>query len=147
MDWENGSDLSGCDDPAEVEDAFERGERFVGIALIGVSLSVPDAGRVGPLVLRALHSGSKETRLQGLTALSHMVRLTGEVDRPTLEVLRALLRSPDQEIKEHADSVAADVWIFTPHSRLPIWLRARATIRALRWWLEQCWWTITGQYK
>jgi hypothetical protein len=147
LDWENSADLMGCDDPREVEAAFERGEPLVGVAVLGLSLSVPDADGVGPLVMRAMRSSSREIRLQGLTALSHMVRLTGEIDRPALELLRSMTRDPDQEIKEHAGTVAGDVWIFVPHSGLPAWLRARATIRTLHWWLLQCWWTITRQYR
>ncbi|MFC4589853.1 hypothetical protein [Sphaerisporangium corydalis] len=147
LDWENGSDLIRCDDPREVEAAFERGERFVGIAVMGLALSVADAGVVEPLVVRAMRSARVEVRLQGLTALSHMARITGEVDRTTLALLRTLMRSPDAQVEEHARHVVGDIWIFVPHSRLPAWLHVRARIRALRFWLERCWWGITGQYK
>ncbi|MET8160961.1 hypothetical protein ABZT47_31770 [Sphaerisporangium sp. NPDC005289] len=147
MDWENSADLMGCDDPAEVEAAFERGEPLVGVAVMGLSLCVPDAHGVEPLVVRAMRSGSREVRLQGLTALSHKVRLTGEVGREALEVLHTLLHSPDTDVREHARRVAGDVWIFVPHMRLPAWLWVRATVRRVRWGLEYCWWTITGKYK
>ncbi|GII76854.1 hypothetical protein Sru01_18360 [Sphaerisporangium rufum] len=147
LDWEEGSDLIGCDDPAEVEAAFERGERFVGIAVMGLALCVPDAGVVEPFVVRALRSDRVRVRLEGLTALSHMVRINGEVDRATLDLLRGLLKSSNPEVKEHADTVAGDVWIFVPHRRLPAWLWVRATIRRVRWWLVLCWWTITRKYR
>ncbi|GAA3841105.1 hypothetical protein GCM10022226_74450 [Sphaerisporangium flaviroseum] len=147
MDWENGSDLIGCDDPGQVEAAFQRGERLVGIAVMGLALCVPDAGVVEPLVVRALWSDSVRVRLEGLTALSHIVRITGEVDWSTLKRLRSLMRSPDPEVREHAGRVAGDVWIYVPHFRLPAWLWVRATARAVRWWLVNRWWGITGKYK
>ncbi|MEU8265620.1 hypothetical protein AB0B89_00520 [Sphaerisporangium sp. NPDC049002] len=114
---------------------------------MGLALCVPDAGVVEPLVVRALRSDRVRVRLEGLTALSHMVRITGEVDQSTLKLLRSLMRSPDPEVKEHAGRVARDVWIFVPHFRLPAWLWVRATVRALRWWLVNRWWGITGKYK
>ncbi|GII76860.1 hypothetical protein Sru01_18420 [Sphaerisporangium rufum] len=143
MNWDDITDLMGCDDPDEVEAAFERGEQLVGVALLGLSLSVPDADRVGPLVVRALQSDRREVRLQGLTALGHIARLTGRVDQLLLNALRALMRNPDSEIKEHAGMVADDIWIFVPHSQLPWWMRARSVVHALGWWFVKRWWDIT----
>ncbi|MEV4378230.1 hypothetical protein [Streptosporangium sp. NPDC049644] len=122
MDWANiQHDPTRCAD--QVDAAFDRGDPLVGVAVIGLSLCHDDAKVIAPRARRAIASGKQELRCQGLTAVSHMVRRTGEIDDVTLETLRLLLRDPDPVIREYAgDSVVADVWIFVPHSRLPGWL-------------------------
>ncbi|MEV7012683.1 hypothetical protein [Streptosporangium sp. NPDC051022] len=132
----------GCEDPAEVDAAFERGEPLVGVAVLGLSLCHPDAGVIAPRARRAIASGRQELRCQGLTAVSHMVRRTGEIDEVTLATLRLLLRDPDRIVREHTGSVVADVWIFVPHAGLPGWLSRRQRLRAVTGWFEIKWWGV-----
>ncbi|AWS42964.1 hypothetical protein DKM19_17920 [Streptosporangium sp. 'caverna'] len=116
-----------------------------------MSLCNDEAEVIAPRVRRALTSGKRELRCQGLTAVSHMVRRTGEIDDVTLETLRPLLRDPDPTVREHAGSIVADVWIFVPHPRLPGWLSRRQGLQSVKWWFVMRWtgvsmrWTDIGR--
>lgn len=65
LDWENGTGLIGVDDPAIVDAAFERGERHVGVAVIGLALNHPDPDTILPRVARALRATDPELQRQG----------------------------------------------------------------------------------
>ncbi|GAA3008497.1 hypothetical protein [Streptosporangium longisporum] len=144
MDWGNiPHDPKGCAD--EVDTAFNRGDPLVGVAVIGLSLCHDDAEVIASRARRAIASDKRQLRCQGLTAVSHMVRRTGEIDDVTLEILRPLLRDLDLVVREHADSIVADVWIFIPHSRLPGWLSRRQRLQSIKWWFVMRWPDI-GRY-
>ncbi|MEU8379229.1 hypothetical protein [Streptosporangium sp. NPDC048865] len=138
MDWGNlPHDPQGCAD--EVDAAFERDDPLVGVAVIGLSLCNDDAEVTAPRARRAIASGGRQLRCQGLTAVSHMVRRTGEIDDVTLETLRPLLRDPDPTVREHASTIAADIWIFVPHPRLPGWLRRQQRLYRFKGWFASRW--------
>jgi hypothetical protein len=130
-------DPMGCAD--QVDAAFDRDDPSVGVAVIGLSLCHDDAEVIAPRARRAIVSGKRELRCQGLTAVSHMVRRTGEIDDVTLETIRPLLRDPDPMVREHAGSIVADVWIFVPHPRLPDWLSRRQRLQSIKWWFVMRW--------
>ncbi|WP_068927415.1 hypothetical protein [Planobispora rosea] len=142
MDWDSTAELIGCDDPAQVDAGFERGERRVGVAVIGLALSVLDPDLVAPRLHRAMTDADAETRRCGVLAMGHMARLNGVVDGRSLDLLRALLSDPDPDVRGQASDAAGDVWIFVRRSRLPLWLRRRerladtgAKLDLLRWWV------------
>ncbi|GII13041.1 hypothetical protein Ppa06_68390 [Planomonospora parontospora subsp. parontospora] len=141
MNWATGEGLIGCDDPEEVDAAFDRGEPHVGVAVIGLSLNCPDAEVVALRIMRLIHSEETERRGQGVTALSHMVRLTQEINQALLERLRELLRNP--ESREIAEDCAADIWIFVPHHKLPIWMHLWAYRYLIKHKLSIWWWSVT----
>jgi hypothetical protein len=93
--------------------------------------------------MRAVASDKRELRAQGLTALSHMVRLTGEADRALVESLRVLLQDP--EFREVAENYAADLWIFVPHRSLPAWLRWWSYKYLIKHKFAIWWWSVTGR--
>ncbi|WP_143681761.1 hypothetical protein [Actinacidiphila glaucinigra] len=75
MNWADSSALMGTDRPEEVDAAFERGEPLVGVAVIGLALTHPDADAILPRVARALEAPHEELRHQGVVALAHVARL------------------------------------------------------------------------
>ncbi|GGV01848.1 hypothetical protein GCM10010211_81420 [Streptomyces albospinus] len=62
LDRETGDGLIGIRDPAEVDAAFDRGERCVGTAVVGLVLNSDDVAVVAPRVLRALRSSDATVR-------------------------------------------------------------------------------------
>ncbi|MFF3672808.1 hypothetical protein ACFYYS_02340 [Streptomyces sp. NPDC002120] len=106
-------DLNEVERPEQVLAAFERGERWVGVAVIALALDHPDPAAVLPVVARALESPDREVRRQGVVALAHVARLHRTVDRRCLELLRRCPRGNE------ADD---DLWSFVPHRELPLWL-------------------------
>ncbi|MBB5773684.1 hypothetical protein [Nonomuraea jabiensis] len=141
MNWETGEGLIGCDDPEEVDAAFDRGEPHVGAVVIGLALNCPDVDVVAPRAIRAISSGRHELRGQGLTALSHMVRLTNQADSASVALLRPLLRDP--KMREVAENYAADLWTYVPHRDLPAWLHRWSYMYLLRHKIAIWWWSIT----
>ncbi|AOP48769.1 hypothetical protein [Streptomyces lydicus] len=117
MNWQDSSALLGTDRPEEVDAAFERGEELVGVAVIGLALTHPDATAVLPRVARALDralaSSDPRLRHQGVVALAHTARLHRTVDRRCLDLLRRCPRGGE------ADD---DLWAYVPRRRLPWWL-------------------------
>jgi hypothetical protein len=143
MDWETGEGLIGCDDPAEVDAAFDRGEPHVGAAVIGLALNCPDVEVVAPRAIRAISSGGSERQGQGITALCHMVRLTHRADSASVALLRRLLRDP--EMREVAENYAADLWIYVPHRELPAWLRWWSYRYLVRHKVAIWWWSVRSR--
>ncbi|MFF7214814.1 hypothetical protein ACFZAU_30445 [Streptomyces sp. NPDC008238] len=123
MNWADSSALLGTDRPEEVDAAFERGEPLVGVAVIGLALTHPDAAAILPRVARALEAPHEELRRQGVVALAHVARLHATVDARCLELLRGL--PPGTEAHD-------DILAFVPLRRLPWWLRAPGCTRRLR---------------
>jgi hypothetical protein len=129
-DWENGTGLIGVDDPATVDDAFDRGERHVGVAVIGLALNHPDPNAILRRVARALRSADPDTRQQATVALAHVARLHRTVNQECLDLLRARPRGNE------ADS---DLWTFVPRRRLPWWLWRHHLQRHVTWHLHERW--------
>ncbi|MEU9058518.1 hypothetical protein AB0D13_06350 [Streptomyces sp. NPDC048430] len=130
MNWQSVSALLGTDRPEEVDAAFERGEEFLGVAVIGLALQHPDAETILPRVARALESPDAGLRQQGRVALAHVARLHRTVDRRCLELLRSHPRGNE------ADD---DLWAYVPHRRLPWWLWRHHLGERLAWHLRDRW--------
>jgi hypothetical protein len=144
LDWLDGTDLLGADDPDEVDKAFDRAEPRVGVAVIGLALNHPDADTILARANRALEAEDPELRRQGLVALGHTARLHHRIDQRALANLRRLLkdRTPVGRhfaVRGEADTYAADVWSFIAHQDLPRWLRRRQHLAAVRRRLWGCW--------
>ncbi|WP_412538723.1 hypothetical protein R8Z50_23065 [Longispora sp. K20-0274] len=129
LDWERGSNLNLCDEPDDVDAAFDRGEERVGVALIALVYNNPDTDAVLPKVARGLRSPNPETRRQSLLALMHTARLHGRVDAVTLELVRGLLddRIPISvgsryEVWGTAAQTVEDLRVFLPSEQLPAWV-------------------------
>lgn len=133
MNWQEGSALLGTDRPEEVDAAFERGEELVGVAVIGLALTHPDAAAILPRIARtlehALASSDPRLRHQGIVALAHTARLHLTVDRRCLDLLRRCPRGNE------ADD---DLWGYVARRRLPWWLwrhqLGQRRRRLVRWW-------------
>jgi hypothetical protein len=130
MNWLDSSALMGTDRPEEVDAAFERGERDVGVAVIGLALTHPDPWQILPRTARALASANPDVRAQGIVALAHVARLHHVVDQDNLDLLRGMRRG------NPADD---DLWTFVPHRLLPWWLHRRHVVQAWRWRLWDRW--------
>ncbi|MFD7233150.1 hypothetical protein [Streptomyces sp. NPDC059881] len=128
LDWENGTELIGVDDPAIVDAAFERGERHVGVAVIGLALNHPDPDTILPRIARALRATDPELQRQGTLSLAHVARLHRTVNQECLDLLRARPRGNE------ADD---DLWTFVPRRRLPWWLWRRQLPGYLKWHLYE----------
>jgi hypothetical protein len=127
IDWATGRGLLAVDDPAEVDNAFARNEKHVGIAVVGLALNNEDLDVVAPRVVRAIESDDVETRRLGFTAAGHSARLFEVLDPRVGEVLRRFRK----------DGIAAtaldDVLQYVPFRQLPGWLKVEAVRRKLRW--------------
>ncbi|WP_433353062.1 hypothetical protein ACQPYV_21640 [Micromonospora saelicesensis] len=131
LDWERASNLNRCQEPADIDAAFDRGEEHVGAALIALVYNNPDTDAVLPRVARGLRSPNPETRRQSLLALMHTARLHGRVDAITLELLHGLLhdRTPisagsPYEVWGTATQTVGDLQAFLPSEQLPAWVNA-----------------------
>ncbi|MEU0969441.1 hypothetical protein ABZ357_30070 [Streptomyces sp. NPDC005917] len=131
LDWESGEGLLGIDDPAAVDAAFERGERHLGTAVIGLAFNCPleDAS---PRIVRAMSLSDPDQRGFAFTAVGTAARLNG---RLTPELYTALRTEGPGGLAEHA---IRDTLTFVPYRDLPPWFRRRwacVTVRdKLRYW-------------
>lgn len=62
VDWRDSSTLSWIDQPEQVNAAFDRGEGFVGVAVVALALNHSDPAAVLPVIARALESQNQEVR-------------------------------------------------------------------------------------
>ncbi|MEU4848702.1 hypothetical protein [Streptomyces gilvosporeus] len=69
VDWETGAGLIGICNPAEVDATFDRNEKRVGTAVVGLVLNSDDVAVVAPRVLRALRSSDPMVRSLGFVAV------------------------------------------------------------------------------
>ncbi|TJZ57038.1 hypothetical protein FCH28_06075 [Streptomyces piniterrae] len=134
MNWQNSSALLGTDRPEEVDAAFDRGEELLGVALIGLALTHPDAAAILPRVARtlehALTSDDARLRHQSIVALAHTARLHRTIDQRCLALLRRCPRGSEADM---------DVWGYVPHRRLPLWLWRHQFGERARWLLRDRW--------
>ncbi|REK85461.1 hypothetical protein DY245_37750 [Streptomyces inhibens] len=128
MNWQESSALLGTDRPEEVDAAFDRGEELVGVAVIGLALTHPDAAAILPRVARALDRALETSdpglRHQGIVALAHTARLHCTVDRRCLDLLRRCPRGNEAD---------QDLWGYVARRWLPWWLWRHQLGERLRW--------------
>ena len=126
LDWAEASNLHTCRQPEDVDDAFDRNEPHVGVAVIALVYNNTDTTAVMLRVARALTSTNPETRRQGLLALMHTARLHGRVDDHTLDLLHGLLDdrclTGGYEVRATAAQTVEDLRVFLPRETLPNWV-------------------------
>ncbi|MGD1223311.1 hypothetical protein AB9Q10_33355 [Streptomyces krungchingensis] len=117
-DWGSGEGLLGIDDPAEVDAAFERGERRLGTAVIGLAFncSLEDAS---PRIIRAMQLPDRGQRGFAFTAAGVAARLNGAL---TPE-LYAALRAEGPGRKSIAENAIDDTLDYVPFRDLPPWFK------------------------
>ncbi|AVH57189.1 MULTISPECIES: hypothetical protein [Streptomyces] len=133
-DWASGEGLLGIDDPAAVDAAFERGERHLGTAVIGLAFTCPLA-EASPRIVRAMRLPDATQRQFAFTAAGTAARLNGELTPELYAALRA--EAPGG----FAEDAINDTLTFVPFRKLPPWFKWRwllATLRntVLGWWLR-----------
>ncbi|MDL2080010.1 hypothetical protein QNN03_26565 [Streptomyces sp. GXMU-J15] len=115
-DWETGEGLLAVNDPAEVDAAFERGERALGAAVIGLALNCsPEAA--SPRIVRALEVLNRSQRDFPFTAAAHVARLNGRLTPELYAVLRA------EGMGGFADHAVRDTLAYVPFRDLPPWFK------------------------
>ncbi|MFF2850486.1 hypothetical protein ACFVT5_29760 [Streptomyces sp. NPDC058001] len=133
-DWESGEGLSHIDDPAAVDAAFERGERHLGTAVIGLAFTRPPA-EASPRIVRAMRLPDAAQRQFAFTAAGIVARLNGEL---TPELYAALRTEGPGGFAEDA---IRDTLTFVPFRKLPAWFKWRNVLTTVRnklegWWLR-----------
>ncbi|CCK28213.1 hypothetical protein BN159_3834 [Streptomyces davaonensis JCM 4913] len=111
-DWETGEGLLGIDDPVEVDAAFQRGERSLGTAVIGLAFncSLEDAS---PRILRAMRLPNATQRGFAFTAAGTAARLNGALTPELYAALRA------EGHRGCAENAVDDTLTFVPFRELP----------------------------
>lgn len=148
-DWETGEGLSGIDDPAAVDAAFERDEQHLGTAVIGLALTCPPVV-ASPRIVRAMRVLDAPRRELAFTAAGIVARLHGEL---TPELYAALRAEGSGGVAENA---IRDTLTFVPFWSLPLWFKWRWLLATVRntlegWWLraqdavEDAWRIVRGR--
>ncbi|WP_409059944.1 hypothetical protein [Streptomyces sp. SYP-A7185] len=116
--WENGEGLLGLDSPAEWDAAYERGERRLGTAAIGLAFNCP-LREASPRILRAMRLPDPAQRGFAYTAAGTAARLNGELTPELYAALRAE--------GHHGIAAAAvdDTLDYVPFRQLPPWFKWR----------------------
>ncbi|MFF9337607.1 hypothetical protein [Streptomyces albogriseolus] len=135
-DWATGEGLLGLDNPEEWDAAFERGERSLGTAAIGLASNCPleDAS---PRLVRATQLPDTDQRGFAFTAVGTAARLNGALTPELYEMLRAAGPGP----RSVAVNAVDDTLTFVRFRDLPPWLKRWAVYRTVRdtaegWWLR-----------
>ncbi|MEV8032782.1 hypothetical protein ACFYW8_19350 [Streptomyces sp. NPDC002742] len=132
--WESGEGVSHVDDPAEWDAAFERGERPLGSAVIGLAFNC-SLEEASPRIVRAMALPDRAQRGFAFTAAGAASRIHGEL---TPELYAALRAEGPGGI---ADNAIRDTLTFVPFRRLPPWFRwqmVRTTVldKLGYWWMR-----------
>ncbi|WP_328873145.1 hypothetical protein OHT76_25270 [Streptomyces sp. NBC_00287] len=114
--WETGEGLLGMDDPAEVDAAFERGERSLGTAAIGLAFNCALA-EASPRIIRAMQLTDPHQRGFAFTAAGTAARLNSELTPELYAALRAEGRGG------FAENAIRDTLTFVPFRKLTPWFR------------------------
>lgn len=134
LNWGDYSALMGTDRPEEIDEALARGEDNLGVAVIGLSLTHPDARQILPRIAdvleAAMAAGDRELCRQAVLSLGHTGRLHCVTDARCLELLRQQPRG---------NTADDDLWSFVPHRELPWWLWRHHLRNSLRWYLWRRW--------
>ncbi|MEV5809281.1 hypothetical protein [Streptomyces parvulus] len=118
LDWESGEGLLGIDKPAVWDAAYERGERHLGTAVIGLAFNCP-LEEASPRIVRAMRLPDVAQRGFAYTAAGTAARLNGEL---TPE-LYAALRAAGPGRGSIAVNAVDDAMTFVPFRQLPLWLK------------------------
>lgn len=116
--WESGEGLLGIDDPVEWDAAYERGERRLGTAVIGLAFQC-SLEEASPRIIRAMQLPDRGQRGFAFTAAGTAARLNGEL---TPELYAALRAEGHRGIAENAIDDTLD---YVPFRKLPLWFKWR----------------------
>jgi hypothetical protein len=131
VNWESGEGLLGIDDPAEWDAAYERGERRLGTAVIGLAFNC-SLEEASPRIVRAMKLPDAAERGFAYTAAGVAARRHGEL---TPE-LYASLRAAGPGRRSIAVNAVNDVLDHVPFKRLPLWLKGWMVVSTVRNRLE-----------
>ncbi|MFF8569868.1 hypothetical protein ACF06L_01470 [Streptomyces sp. NPDC015408] len=121
LNWDSGEGLLRIDDPAAWDAAYERGERHLGTAVIGLAFNCP-LEEASPRIVRAMRLPDAAQRGFAYTAAGTAARLNGEL---TPELYAALRSAAGPGRRSIAGYAIADTMTFVPFRRLPLWLKGR----------------------
>ncbi|MCX2926455.1 hypothetical protein [Streptomyces sp. NEAU-W12] len=106
-DWESGEGLPGIDDPAEVDAAFERGERRLRAVVIGSAFNCSPE-EASPRIVRRTRLPDRDQRGLAFTAAGAVVRLNGGLTPEPCTALRV------EGFGNVADDAIRDTLTFVP---------------------------------
>ncbi|MGW0224500.1 hypothetical protein [Streptomyces tendae] len=125
--WETGERLLALNDPKEWDAAFDRGERGLGTAAIGLAFNCP-LDEASPRIVRAMRLPDPAQRGFAFTAAGTAARLNGAL---TPE-LYAALRAEGPGRRSIAVNAIDDTLTFVPFRRLPTWLKCWSVVSTVR---------------
>ncbi|MGV9908679.1 hypothetical protein [Streptomyces tendae] len=137
--WETGERLLTLNDPEEWDTAFDRGERGLGTAAIGLAFNCP-LEEASPRIVRAMRLPDLAQRGFAFTAAGTAARLNGAL---TPE-LYAALRAEGPGRRSIAVNAIADTLTFVPFRRLPTWLKCWSVVSTVRNKLDA--WRLSFSY-
>ncbi len=126
-DWQTGERLLALNDPAEWDAAFERGERSLGTAAIGLAFNC-SLEEASPRIVRAMQLPDVAQRGFAFTAAGTAARLNSAL---TPE-LYAALRAEGVGRRSIAVNAIDDTLTFVPFRRLPTWLKCWSVVSTVR---------------
>ncbi|WP_367045237.1 hypothetical protein [Streptomyces sp. Je 1-332] len=118
-DWSRGETLLRVNDPADWDAAYERGERGLGTAAIGLAFNCPLAD-ASPRIVRAMRLADHGQRGFAYTAAGTAARVNGELTPELYAALRA------EGHGGFARNAVDDTLDHVPFRRLPLWFKWRA---------------------
>ncbi|WP_328562182.1 hypothetical protein [Streptomyces coelicoflavus] len=137
--WQTGERLLALDDPVEWDAAFERGERSLGTAAIGLAFNCA-LEEASPRIVRAMQLPDIAQRGFAFTAAGTAARINGAL---TPE-LYAALRAEGPGRRSIAVNAVDDTLTFVPFRRLPTWLKCWSVVSAVRNKLDV--WRLSSSY-
>ncbi|NHI07790.1 hypothetical protein STPH2_3154 [Streptomyces sp. KO7888] len=137
--WQTGERLLALDDPVEWDAAFERGERSLGTAAIGLAFNC-SLEEASPRIVRATQLPDIAQRGFAFTAAGTAARLNGTL---TPE-LYAALRAEGPGRRSIAVNAIDDTLTFVPFRRLPTWLKCWSVVSTVRNKLDA--WRLSASY-
>ncbi|WP_415941495.1 hypothetical protein [Streptomyces sp. 067-1] len=137
--WQTGERLLALDDPGEWDAAFERGERSLGTAAIGLAFNC-SLEEASPRIVRATQLPDIAQRGFAFTAAGTAARLNGTL---TPE-LYAALRAEGPGRRSIAVNAIDDTLTFVPFRRLPTWLKCWSVVSTVRNKLDA--WRLSASY-
>ncbi|MFJ4269778.1 hypothetical protein ACIP29_04445 [Streptomyces coelicoflavus] len=137
--WQTGERLLALDDPVEWDAAFERGERSLGTAAIGLAFNC-SLEEASPRIVRATQLPDIAQRGFAFTAAGTAARLNGTLTPELYAVLRA--EGPGR--RSIAVNAIDDTLTFVPFRRLPTWLKYWRVVSTVRNKLDA--WRLSASY-
>ncbi|MEW1998372.1 hypothetical protein OHA99_14825 [Streptomyces coelicoflavus] len=137
--WQTGERLLALNDPVEWDAAFERGERSLGTAAIGLAFNC-SLEEASPRIVRATQLPDIAQRGFAFTAAGTAARLNGTL---TPE-LYAALRAEGPGRRSIAVNAIDDTLTFVPFRRLPTWLKCWSVVSTVRNKLDA--WRLSASY-